>query len=206
VDWHNALIGHLQHNLRDPHRDRSHGRIWRVRYESNPLLEVKQFSKLSEDELLQELLTTEGRTRYRVRRELAARKSVRVVRSVQEWLLKHIDTASERDLLEMLWLYQTHNNVEPALLRRLLEAEKFEVRAAAVRTLSYWINEIESPMKLLAPRIADTHPRVRLEAVRACSFLPNKAEATELALEVVNQETDAWIDYTLEETLRGLGN
>ena len=32
VDWHNALIGHLQHNLRDPSRDHSHGRIWRVTY------------------------------------------------------------------------------------------------------------------------------------------------------------------------------
>ncbi len=30
VDWHNALIGHLQHNLREPNRDHSHGRIWRV--------------------------------------------------------------------------------------------------------------------------------------------------------------------------------
>ena len=32
IDWHNALIGHLQHNLRDPSRDHSHGRIWRVTY------------------------------------------------------------------------------------------------------------------------------------------------------------------------------
>ncbi|MEO1971924.1 MAG: PVC-type heme-binding CxxCH protein, partial [Pirellulaceae bacterium] len=32
VDWHNALIGHLQHNLREPNRDHSHGRIWRVTY------------------------------------------------------------------------------------------------------------------------------------------------------------------------------
>ncbi|MFQ5735105.1 MAG: PVC-type heme-binding CxxCH protein, partial [Planctomycetaceae bacterium] len=32
VDWHNALIGHLQHNLRDPSRDHSHGRSWRVTY------------------------------------------------------------------------------------------------------------------------------------------------------------------------------
>ncbi len=39
VDWHNALIGHLQHNLRDPSRDHSHGRIWRVTHKDRPLLE-----------------------------------------------------------------------------------------------------------------------------------------------------------------------
>ena len=25
VDWHNALIGHMQHNARDPNRDHDHG-------------------------------------------------------------------------------------------------------------------------------------------------------------------------------------
>ena len=27
VDWHNPLIGHMQHNARDPNRDHAHGRI-----------------------------------------------------------------------------------------------------------------------------------------------------------------------------------
>ncbi|MEX0275022.1 MAG: PVC-type heme-binding CxxCH protein, partial [Flavobacteriaceae bacterium] len=30
VDWHNVLIGHMQHNARDPLRDHVHGRIYRV--------------------------------------------------------------------------------------------------------------------------------------------------------------------------------
>ena len=40
VDWHNALIGHLQHNLREPNRDHSHGRIWRITCRGRPLSEV----------------------------------------------------------------------------------------------------------------------------------------------------------------------
>src|SRR5208282_4095827 len=32
TDWHNPIIGHMQHNLRDPSRDREHGRIYRVSY------------------------------------------------------------------------------------------------------------------------------------------------------------------------------
>ena len=27
-DWHNAIIGHMQHNIRDPNRDHKHGRIF----------------------------------------------------------------------------------------------------------------------------------------------------------------------------------
>ena len=30
ADWHNVIIGHMQHNVRDPNRDKVHGRIYRV--------------------------------------------------------------------------------------------------------------------------------------------------------------------------------
>jgi glucose/arabinose dehydrogenase len=38
ADWHNILIGHMQHNARDPLRDHVHGRIYRVTYPSKPLV------------------------------------------------------------------------------------------------------------------------------------------------------------------------
>ncbi|MCH7990288.1 MAG: dehydrogenase, partial [Planctomycetes bacterium] len=37
-DWSNTLIGHMQHNIRDPNRDHEHGRIYRVTYKGRPLL------------------------------------------------------------------------------------------------------------------------------------------------------------------------
>ena len=51
--------------------------------------------------------------------------------------------------------------------------------------------------------IADAHPRVRLEAVRALSFSSGDA-AIELALEVLEGETDYYLQYTLDETMRAL--
>ena len=42
IDWQNPIIGHMQHNLRDPSRDRTHGRVYRVTYEGRPLLEARQ--------------------------------------------------------------------------------------------------------------------------------------------------------------------
>ena len=35
VDWHNVLVGHMQHNLRDPSRDNEHGRVYRITAEGN---------------------------------------------------------------------------------------------------------------------------------------------------------------------------
>lgn len=207
VDWHNALIGHLQHNLRDPNRDRSHGRIWRVRHADRPLLEIKTLSQLPVADLLTLLKEPEDRTRYRVRRELAARSSEAVMPALEHWLAarRRASPLDVRDLLEGLWIHQSHHVVNVDLLKELLHAERHEVRAAAVRVLSYWLDEVDDPVTLLRPRINDEHPRVRLEAVRACSFFVPSDKIVELALEVLDHETDAWIEYTLEETMRGLG-
>ena len=51
-DWCNALIGHMQYSQRDPNRDHTRGRIYRLVYTKNKLLEpVTQYGK-SESELL----------------------------------------------------------------------------------------------------------------------------------------------------------
>ncbi len=42
LDWQNPIIGHMQHNLRDPSRDRIHGRVYRVTYEGRPLSKPRQ--------------------------------------------------------------------------------------------------------------------------------------------------------------------
>ncbi len=207
VDWHNALIGHLQHNLRDPNRDRSHGRIWRVRYAKQDLLASRPLSELSVSELLAELRLPELRTRYRVRRELAGRPSHEVLNSLASWL-KEIQSTEpnnvEQALLEALWLNQAHDSPDRDLLVRLLNAKRFEVRAAAVRVLSYWLERIDEPFSLLRARISDEHPRVRLEAVRACSFVSDRARATEIVIDVLALEMDPWLQYTLDETMRAL--
>src|SRR5262249_20191249 len=52
MDWHNPIIGHMQHNLRDPSRDREHGRIYRVTYEGRPLLKSPAIAGEPLDKLL----------------------------------------------------------------------------------------------------------------------------------------------------------
>ena len=53
VDWHNVLIGHMQHNARDPYRDHVHGRIYRITYPSRPLVEPAKIVDATIDALCQ---------------------------------------------------------------------------------------------------------------------------------------------------------
>ncbi len=205
VDWHNALIGHLQHNLRDPNRDHSHGRIWRVTYKGRPLVEPPKVAGEPIEALLELLKAPEDRTRYVVRRELAERETQAVVAATKKWAagLDAKDKDYEHNLLEALWVYQTQNVVEQDLLKKLLNTEDYRARAAAVRVLSFWLDRVDAPLELLKARIADPNSRVRLEALRALSFMDGEA-ASEAALEVLNHDMDEYLQYTLDETMRAL--
>ncbi len=205
VDWHNALIGHLQHNLRDPNRDHSHGRIWRVTYNGRPLLQAPKVAGAPIADLLELLKTPEDRTRYVVRRELAERETKEVIAAAKKWAaeLDSKDPEYEHHLLEALWVYQTQNVVEQDLLKKLLNAKDYRARAAAVHVLSFWIDRVDNPLELLQARIGDPNSRVRIEAVRALSFMKGE-KAAEVALEVLNHDMDDYLQYTLDETMRAL--
>jgi len=60
VDWHNVLVGHMQHSARDPLRDHKHGRIYRVTHKSNKLVTPAKVHGATISELLQNLTLEEN--------------------------------------------------------------------------------------------------------------------------------------------------
>ena len=175
IDWHNVLIGHMQHNARDPLRDHVHGRIYRITYPSRPLVKPALVEKASVENLLENLKLPEYRTRYRSRRELRAHPAAEVLPAIKNWVAKldPKDPRHEHHLLEALWTTWGLNQVDEPLLRQLLEAQDYHVRAAAVRVLRYNPQRIPGHVALLEKAAVDPHGRVRLEAIIAASWLNN---------------------------------
>src|SRR5690625_2056568 len=173
ADWHNVLIGHMQHNARDPLRDHVHGRIYRITYPSRPLVEPAEIAGAEIDVLLDNLKLPEFRTRERTRRELRGRDAGDVLPKLRAWVtaLDDSDERYEHHLLEALWVSWGLNQAEESLLRQLLGAEDHRARAAAVRVLRYTGHQVEEPLGLLLQAAGDDHGRVRLEAIVAASWL-----------------------------------
>lgn len=205
LDWHNPLIGHLQHHLRDPSRDRRHGRIYRVTDPSRPLLEPMKIAGEPIEALLENLKSPNDRERYRTRIELSGRDSEEVCAAAGKWWrgLQQDDQDYEHHLLEALWLHQQHNRVDEALLDTVLRAQDPRARAAATRILRTSRHLIDDALDRLAFMAADSHPRVRLEAVVAASFFED-SEAATAALSVLSRPMDRSLDYALNETVRAL--
>src|SRR5262249_50638028 len=121
LDWHNPIIGHMQHNLRDPSRDRVHGRIYRISYEQGPKVVPTKIAGEPIEKLLELLKEPEDRVRYRARIELANRDTREVVAAATKWIAAldvKRDAEVEHHVLEGLWLFQSHNVVNVDLLKR----------------------------------------------------------------------------------------
>ncbi|MBI1831504.1 MAG: HEAT repeat domain-containing protein [Planctomycetes bacterium] len=202
-DWHNPIIGHMQHNLRDPNRNRTYGRVYRITYDGRALTKAPKIDGATIPELLEALKASEDRVRYRARLELSSRKTEDVVAATAEWLgkLDKKDADFEHHQLEGLWLHQNHNVANRDLLKKVLASPDHRARAAAARVLCYQRDQISDSLEIFKELANDKHPRVRLEAVRAASFFTNP-DAVEVVLIAAEHPTDYYLDYTMKETRR----
>ena len=197
-DWCNALIGHMQYSQRDPNRDHEHGRIYRLVHKKKPLLEPVTQNGKSIEELLQQLVTFEPRTRYRARRELVGRDRDQVLADVKKW----VDSSNSPEVwTEGLWVQETLHGVDASLVEKILAKGDFKQRSAAMHTVGNEIKYITNPQDLLSKGIADSNGRVRLETIRAASLNPT-VENARIALAAMAGKTDKWIDYTMEHAIR----
>ncbi|HEU0037866.1 MAG TPA: PVC-type heme-binding CxxCH protein, partial [Verrucomicrobiae bacterium] len=210
ADWAKPLIGHMQHHIRDPNRDKSHGRIYRITYEGRPLLKPAKIDGQPIEILLELLKEPENDVRTRAKIELGKHDTEKVIAAVKKWTasLDPKDKDYEHQMLEALWVHQWHNVVNEDLLKRTLRSPDFHARAAATRVLCYWRDRVNDPLALLEVQAKDESPRVRLEAVRACSFFKT-SKAAEVALAVLDKEKDPnkpdyYIKYCLDETMKAL--
>jgi len=205
LDWHNPLIGHMQHNLRDPSRDKQHGRVYRVTYEGRDLSVNEPLDELSIIELLEKLKSPEDRVRYRTRLELSKRPTVDVMAAIRTWMprLQKNEPGYEHDLLEVLWVHQHHQVINKNLLEMLLVADDSRARAAAIKVLTEWRDRIPAALDLIKNAATDSEPRVRLEAIRAASYF-TQPSALEIVLIAAELSTDEFLDYTKAESMKVL--
>jgi putative heme-binding domain-containing protein len=203
TDWQNPVIGHMQHNLRDPSRDTKHGRVYRVTYPSRPLSVPASIAGAATDTLVALLKNPNDRVRYRAKLEMSARDAVEVTAAVHRWIptLDPNDPDYSHQLTEALWMHQYHNIVDTGLLDRVLELDDHRARAAAVRVLCCWRDRIDDCLDRLKRLADDDHPRVRLEAVRAASFFTDPS-AVEIAAIAAQRPMDASMQYVYSETMK----
>ncbi len=200
-DWYNPIIGHYQASFRHPDRDKTHGRIWRVTAKNRPLTKPPQLANASSLKLLEHLKSPDRWTRHFAKRVLADRPTEQVVTALKKWTTR--TDLSDHDLMEALGVYQSHEVVAPGLLARTCRATEPGARAYAASVVGAWATRLADPLALLRPLAADQNPRVRLQSVVACTYVP-KPEAMEVAASAADSPTDKFLTYALNQAVFAL--
>lgn len=200
ADWYNPIIGHYQASLRHPHRDKAHGRIWRLTAKGHkPIKNPVRYDTLPASVILQQLLKAPLKERERLRIILSndTKPGVHEI-SLRNWVGRFDpkDPDYDHHLYEGLAQFAWHEIVDRELLEKTLSAKHPLARAYATRIVGRWHDRLEKPLSYLERSIADPHPRVRLEAVVAASYLKDPA-----AMSVATRALDSPMDRFLHAAL-----
>lgn len=207
LDWHDAIGGDALHSARDPKRDKTHGRIYRVSHKTRPLVKAPPIDGAGIPQLFAALKEPEYRTRVRARRELMSHSPDSVVAAAKAWVatLDPADPRFEHHLCEALWATWARRRVDRELLGRCLAAKSHQARAAAVQVLRHGWQGIPDHAALMAAAAKDPHPRVRLEAIVAASWLDN-ADGARVLVEALDRPLDRWMPEAIRTALATLSD
>ena len=201
IDWHNTLIGHMQHSARDPNRNSKYGRIYRITYPSRPLVKPPQIAGASIETLFENTKLHELQSRKRSHRELRGRDADAVVAAAHTFAKANAEhEEAERLALEALWATWGHQKPSIDLIKQCMGASDHRVRAGAVRVVRHCMHLLDEPAAYLMAAAKDDHPRVRLEALAAGSWLGGEDGAA-VALIVASGQTDKWIRNSLNAAM-----
>jgi azurin len=174
-DWYNPVKGHAQYSLRDPRRDRTSGRIWRVVPKGASLQDPPKIADATIPELLENLKRPESKVRGWTRRELSWHEPEEVKKALDAWVtaLDPKDKRYRHHQVEAMWLYRRIGGENWELMEALLACDVPEARAAAVRQLRHQEIPRESGMWYdpeLKRAAEDEDGLVRLEAVISATY------------------------------------
>ncbi|MDB6053825.1 MAG: putative rane-bound dehydrogenase protein, partial [Verrucomicrobiales bacterium] len=200
-DWLNPVIGHYQASYRDPRRDHSHGRIWRMTANGKQSLVRPPLETMNISQLLDQLHSPERWNRDQAKFVLYRKPAGAVISEVEKKL--KTSKLEESFLYELSGILLSHEKSSPAVIEKLLQSPDFRWRAWGTHLAGLWSSNLSDPLSYIRKSMTDTNARVRMEAVVAASHVP-KSEAVKLATLVLDQSSDPEIDYALTLCIHAL--
>ena len=170
VDWYNKVISHNEVARNHPDRDKTRGRIWRVKATTQTPFSVPNFTKLTGDPLLAKLGGDSRTQSHLAWQTLFDLNDSSVLPKLREIILNKTNSASRR--IAALWATEGLGSIDSALLKPLLADENRNLRREAVRASGQ--AGVADLVALLTPLAEDPDSEVRTEIIRVAGRLAAK--------------------------------
>ncbi|MCW5558642.1 MAG: DUF1080 domain-containing protein, partial [Verrucomicrobiae bacterium] len=168
VDWYNQIISHNEVPRKHPERDKTRGRIWRFRHESQPhRTTVPDIARAPASQLLAHLRATNTWEVNAAWQEIVDRPAAELAPDLASWMK---DPSQPTDLrIRSLWCLEVLKQVEPGQLELLMTAAERSLRRESLRVAAALPAQAWSPdaaTALITQGLGDRDRLVRQEAIR----------------------------------------
>lgn len=172
VDWYNKIISHNEIPRTHPDRDKTRGRVWRVRHKSQSRRTAPDLTASTNAQLLQSLQSDSTWEMRAARRQILFRQAVDLAPQLQALTLNEEARADAR--IHASWALSELGTTTPEVARALLASDNRNLRAEGAR--------VTSDTGALATLSSDADPYVRGAAIRRLAVLMADDQEAILAL------------------------
>ena len=190
ADWYNKIVSHNELPTTHPDRDKSNGRIWRIRHVSQQPREVPDFYKIKTQEL-PDYLKSPSLWAKRAAWHQISDRPLAETKSLAPALvaLATDDSQDEATRIHALWCLEGIHHYDSQLLAALLASPAPNLRREAVRSLASFSLPPAQVAKLLQNLIEDENAMVRSQVLRTLGESPQAGPlTTELLVKAAKPE------------------
>ena len=169
VDWYNKIISHNEVPRNHPDRDKTRGRIWRIKPKGKAVMEVPDFTKLDANSLIRKLGGA-SLAQHQLALESIEDRKLRDT-EMKLWAIARSTDLSAASRIGAIHALRGVDEADGKVITDLARDPNRNVRKAAVEMLMSFPKAFEFALGNLASFKADTDPEVRSAAIRVIGVL-----------------------------------
>jgi putative heme-binding domain-containing protein len=177
ADWYNKIVSHNELPTTHPDRDKTHGRIWRIRHVSQTPRSIPDLYQIPAADLVNHLKSPSLWEKRAAWHQISDRPIAETRLLAAQLVALASDVAQDPvTRIHALWSLEGIRHKDIALLTALMQSPVADIRREAVRSLSSFSvvpSQVASALKTL---IEDKNPAVRAQVLRTLTELGNADE------------------------------
>ncbi|MEG3659041.1 PVC-type heme-binding CxxCH protein [Arenibacter palladensis] len=167
ADWYNKIVSHNEVATSHPDRDKSHGRIWRVRHKSQKPMEIPNFYEVKTSALVGYLKSPSIWAKRAAWHQITDRP-IGETKALAKDLVQLASDIQQDEITRImaLWSLEGIKHYDQGLMATLLGSEYANLKREAVRALQSFSLDAGTLAQLLEGLSKDDNPMVRSEVLR----------------------------------------
>lgn len=179
ADWYNKVVSHNEIPRTDPSRDKTHGRIWRIRHVSQKPAPVPNVLKAGNADLVKHLTGPTVWEKRAAWQQIADRQAKELLPQIKKIASQSSNSIGAR--VHAIWSYESLGTFDEAFTKSLLNNKDHNIRREIIRSLASFNLTPSQVTSLIAPHVEDTNSMVRSQVLRTLSEL-GKADDSSIEL------------------------